>query len=126
MRIGELAARTGVSPRALRHYEQQGLLGSTRGPNGYRLYDHAAVVRVANVKTLLDVGLTTEDVRAYAENGCLDTPLDQAAHCEGELAPIRARLATLDELIGRLDSVRERLREHARSVEVSLSKTDRG
>lgn len=30
MRIGELSKRTGVSPRSLRYYEEQGLLTSSR------------------------------------------------------------------------------------------------
>ncbi|GAA1553317.1 MerR family transcriptional regulator [Brevibacterium picturae] len=125
MRIGELAAHIGASPRALRHYEQQGLLTSSRGHNGYRFYDRDEVTRAANVKTLLDVGLTSEDVRQHAESGCLDEPLDEVGHCDGELAPIQARLDTLDELIARLEAVRERLSEHARSVEASLNRTQR-
>lgn len=38
MRIGELARRTGVSVRALRYYEEQGLLVPARAANGYREY----------------------------------------------------------------------------------------
>src|SRR3954463_8843424 len=38
MRIGELAQRTGTTPRALRYYEQQGLLAPERGESGYRDY----------------------------------------------------------------------------------------
>ncbi|GAA1488229.1 MerR family transcriptional regulator [Brachybacterium sacelli] len=125
MRIGELAAHIDASPRVLRHYEDQGLLASTRGQNGYRFYDRDAVTRATNVKTLLDVGLTAEDVRQHAESGCLDEPLDEVPHCNGELAPIEARLHTLNELIARLEAVRERLSEHARSVEASLNHTDR-
>ncbi|GAA2594695.1 MerR family transcriptional regulator [Dactylosporangium fulvum] len=123
MRIGELAAQIGASPRALRHYEQQGLLASSRGHNGYRFYDSGAVTRAANIKALIDVGLTSEDIRQHIENGCLDEPLDEVPHCDGELAPIRARLDTLDGLIAQLEAVRDRLREHARAVEASLNPT---
>lgn len=126
MRIGELAASIGASPRALRHYEQQGLLTSSRGHNGYRSYDSGAVIRAGNIKSLLDVGLTSEDIRQHVESGCLDEPLDEVPHCDGELAPILARLDTLDELIARLAAVRGRLGEHARSVEASLGQSERG
>ena len=39
MRIGELAERAGVSTRALRYYEEQGLISARRAHNGYRDYD---------------------------------------------------------------------------------------
>ena len=120
MQIGELAARLGTTPRALRHYEQQGLLGPARAGNGYRLYDEDAVVRAENVKALLDVGLTTEDIREHAEAGCLDLPADQTPPCRAELGPIQARLERLDALIARLETVRDRLRVHAGSVRSSL------
>lgn len=76
MRIGELAAATGTTPRALRHYEQEGLIGSTREANGYRDYDERAAVRVRNIRYLLDTGLTLADVRCFA--GCLDGDMTTA------------------------------------------------
>ena len=57
MRIGELAQRTGTTTRALRYYEQQGLVDSQRQHNGYRDYDQAAIMRVRNIRMLLDIGL---------------------------------------------------------------------
>lgn len=42
MKIGELAACTGVSIRSLRYYDQQGLLSPVRGENGYREYSPLA------------------------------------------------------------------------------------
>src|SRR5690625_2837147 len=61
--------------RSLRHYEQEGLLAPARGHNGYRLYDATDVVRAANIKNLLDAGLTTADIGQYLDRGCLDRPL---------------------------------------------------
>ena len=46
MRIGELATKAGVSVRALRYYEEQGLLASIRSPRGQRLYADEAADRV--------------------------------------------------------------------------------
>ncbi|MFC9297355.1 MerR family transcriptional regulator [Streptomyces sp. NPDC057011] len=57
MRIGELAARTGVSERSLRYYEQQGLLASDRTPGGHRDYPERAVDRVIRIQELYAAGL---------------------------------------------------------------------
>ncbi|MET9605834.1 MerR family transcriptional regulator [Streptomyces sp. NPDC006512] len=57
MRIGELAARTGVGPRSLRYYEQQGLLVSDRTPGGHRDYPERAVDRVIRIQELYAAGL---------------------------------------------------------------------
>ncbi|MDN5855287.1 MAG: MerR family DNA-binding transcriptional regulator, partial [Actinomycetia bacterium] len=46
MQIGELARRTGTTTRALRYYEQQGLLSSNRNSNDYRTYDEGSVTAV--------------------------------------------------------------------------------
>ncbi len=50
MRIGELAAKAGVSVRALRYYEEQGLLAATRTSSGQRTYPDTAVDRVLLVQ----------------------------------------------------------------------------
>ncbi|WP_156722587.1 MerR family transcriptional regulator [Streptomyces apocyni] len=63
MLIGELSRRTGVSPRLLRYYEEQGLLKAGRAPNGYRDYADETVLTVRHVRTLLDAGLSTEVIR---------------------------------------------------------------
>lgn len=57
MRIGEVARRAGVSPRALRYYEEQGLLASERTTSGQRIYPEAAVERVRLIQQLFAAGL---------------------------------------------------------------------
>ncbi|MGW8063164.1 MerR family transcriptional regulator [Streptomyces ziwulingensis] len=59
MRIGELAARTGVSVRALRYYEEQNLLGAERSPSGQRHYLESAVDRVRLIQQLYAAGLSS-------------------------------------------------------------------
>ncbi|MGW2373139.1 MULTISPECIES: MerR family transcriptional regulator [Kitasatospora] len=59
MRIGELARRTGVTPRALRYYEEQGLLTPERRPSGYREYGDRDVDTVHGIRTLLAAGLNS-------------------------------------------------------------------
>ena len=57
MKIGELAHLTGVSVRALRYYEEKGVLRPQRTPSGYRIFTDADARTVAHVQTLLTAGL---------------------------------------------------------------------
>ena len=107
LRIGELARRTGVSPRALRHYEQAGLLASVRADNGYRAYEEGAVARVSNIRYLLDAGLTLDDVSAF--RSCLDGDVAAAAPSARGLEIARERLAVLDARIAAQTAARDRL-----------------
>ncbi|MEU4011257.1 MerR family transcriptional regulator [Streptomyces pseudogriseolus] len=72
MRIGELSARTGVSIRSLRYYEQRGLLTSTRTTGAQRLYPEDAVDRVRLLRRLFDGGLSSETIATLLP--CVDTP----------------------------------------------------
>jgi DNA-binding transcriptional MerR regulator len=57
VKIGQLADRTGVSVRALRYYEEKGVLKPDRTPSGYRLFDDLDVQTVTHIRTLLAAGL---------------------------------------------------------------------
>lgn len=59
LRVGELAARTGVNPRLLRYYENQGLITAERSATGQRLFDVAAIEQVRYIRQLLEAGLPT-------------------------------------------------------------------
>lgn len=72
MRIGELAARAGVSTRQVRFYEAKGLITSTRRQNNYRDYDEIALGRVEQIRELLGAGLSTQMIRAVLQ--CLASP----------------------------------------------------
>ncbi|OWA18325.1 MerR family transcriptional regulator [Streptomyces sp. CS227] len=112
MRIGELARATGASARALRHYEQAGLLSSERAPNSYRVYDERAVVRVRNIRYLLDAGLTLDDVHVFLP--CLDGDVATAPPSGQGLRVALDRLAVLDARIAAQTEARDRLREALR------------
>lgn len=72
MRISELSTRTGVPPRMLRYYEEQGLISPRRLDNGYREYDEYLVDRVLKVRGLLDSGIPTRIIGDMLP--CLDEP----------------------------------------------------
>ena len=107
LRIGELAQVTGTTPRALRHYEQTGLITSRRAHNGYRIYDEGVVVRVRNIRDLLSAGLTLEDVRAFLP--CLDGDVVAASPSDKGIQVALDRLAVLDERIAAQTEARDRL-----------------
>lgn len=60
--IGELAARSGVAPSALRFYEAQGLLRSQRSAGGHRLYRRNVLRRVAFIRVAQHVGLSLSEI----------------------------------------------------------------
>src|SRR5436305_1202427 len=64
LRIGELAAVSGLTRDALRYYERQGLLPrARRTAGGFREYDGAAIDRVRFIKQAQAHGLTLRDIR---------------------------------------------------------------
>ncbi len=104
MRIGELAERAGTTTRTLRYYESRGLLPARRTGNGYRAYDEDDLRLLQQIRTLQDFGFELEETRPFVE--CLRAGHPAGDACPASLAVYRAKLAELDELIGRLRSVR--------------------
>ena len=107
MRIGDLAAAAGVTVKAVRYYESQGLLKPRRESNGYRAYDAEDVVIVREVKALLSLGLTAEQTYPFIE--CLRAGNDRADVCPASLTAYRIRIAEVDRRITELTDLRSRL-----------------
>jgi MerR family redox-sensitive transcriptional activator SoxR len=61
--IGELSARTGVAPSALRFYEAEGLIAATRTSGGQRRYARDTLRRVSFMRIAQQVGLSLEEIR---------------------------------------------------------------
>lgn len=111
MRIGELSARTGVSTRLLRYYEQQGLLTPAREGNTYRSYDEDDVARVTRIATLVRAGVPTRLVRQILDLDDAEAADRLAATCPRALAEELAdELRELDDRITCLTRSRETLR----------------
>jgi DNA-binding transcriptional MerR regulator len=93
--IGQLAASSGLSPRALRFYEKRGLLGPVaRDAGGRRRYDAADAARIQRIAGLRELGVPLEHVSAV---------LDDAAALDEFLA---AQIRRVDEHIERLQAFR--------------------
>lgn len=103
MRIGELARRGGVSTKAVRFYEQAGVLAPPeRLASGYRDYDNRTLERLAFVRAAQSAGLTLREIR--------DVILVRDAEgppCQHVRRLLDAHAAALDARILELERLRE-------------------
>ncbi|NUU24172.1 MAG: MerR family transcriptional regulator [Streptomycetaceae bacterium] len=104
MKIGDLARATGVSPRLLRYYEEQGLLTARRGTGGHRRYTPDAVEEVGRIRTLLAAGLPTAAIAGLMACFTSGTDLDACA-----ARHLREHLHGVDERIAQLERTRSSL-----------------
>lgn len=103
MRIGELAARTGVSIRSLRYYEEQGLLTSRRSAGGQRTYTGDVVERVGYIRRMLAAGLSSRTIAELLP--CVDRPGAETAD------------AALERMLRERDRLTEHIAELVRTRE---------
>ncbi|MFF4171790.1 MerR family transcriptional regulator [Streptomyces sp. NPDC001744] len=103
MRIGEIAALIGVTPRAVRHYHHLGLLPEPgRRANGYREYGVRDAVLLARIRRLTELGLGLDEVRDVLADDAgrelvevLEELDEDLARQEAVVRERRARLAEL-------------------------------
>lgn len=100
MRIGEVARRSGVSARMLRHYESIGLLEpSERTSAGYREYSDADIGRIFHIEGLRRLGMSLAEVREV-----LDDPSFDTTRLLGDLiAKTRERIDAEERLLAHLE-----------------------
>ncbi|WP_329260399.1 MerR family transcriptional regulator [Streptomyces sp. NBC_01478] len=105
MRIGELAARSGVSVRSLRYYEEQGLLVSTRSGGGQRHFTEDDVERVDFIQRLYVAGLSSRTILELMP--CRDSPSDENSDSAlDRMATERDRLsAHIEDLLNTRDAL---------------------
>jgi DNA-binding transcriptional MerR regulator len=115
MKIGELAKRAGVSPKAVRRYEELGLLSPRRMSNGYRDFDEDHVRIARELRSLRELGITAERTRPILE--CLDSSAAESDECPSSLAEYASAIddltARITELTDRRAVLLGRLREAA-------------
>ena len=116
MKIGELAAATGLAPSAIRFYEQSGLLPATqRAANGYRSYSTDAVERLRYIQLAQALGFSLDTLRAgLVARGTQTKSKDELQdemlqRLDNRLVEIDHMLATLRAQRKDLLAVRERL-----------------
>jgi Cd(II)/Pb(II)-responsive transcriptional regulator len=111
MRIGELAAATGVEPETIRYYEREALLAPPqRQANGYRVYGQAHLERLSFIRHCRALDIPLADIRRLMD--FLDAPgadcgdIDQLI--ETQLTRVRVRLQSMQALEQQLSELRKR------------------
>ncbi|MEU2146033.1 MULTISPECIES: heavy metal-responsive transcriptional regulator [Streptomyces albovinaceus subgroup] len=108
MRIGDLAATSGLTTKTIRFYEESGLLPEPpRTPGGYRDYPARAAARLAFIRDAQGAGLTLAEIRSVlvlrdsGQPPCahvtalIDTHLEDIGRRLAELAKTRDALRHL-------------------------------
>jgi len=107
MTIGQLARKTGVSIKALRHYERLGFIYTLgRSESNYRLFDDSALWCVQVIQRLRSLGLTLKEIREITTR-YLEHPEEPIGPLIREkldpaLARVDARITELLTLRGRI------------------------
>ncbi len=138
LRIGEVAQRTGTTPRTIRYYEEIGLLPTAPGRErgSHRLYDESDVERLEELLRLRDLlGISLEELRELAAaesaraalrkewDSGVEDPVrrreiveEGLSHIGRQLELIRGRRAALERLEEELTARRRRLRSRLRGL----------
>jgi MerR family redox-sensitive transcriptional activator SoxR len=103
--IGELSARSGVAPSALRFYEAEGLITARRTSGNQRRYERAVLRRVALIHAGRAAGIPLERIRAALDtlpSRRMPTRRDWERLSRGWRDDIDRQIETLQALRGRL------------------------
>lgn len=110
-KVGELAARTGLSVRTLHYYDEISLLSpSRRTKSDHRLYTEEDVVRLQQIKSLRQLGFSLDEIRDFL--GRPDTSPQGVIRLH--LARLHQQLETQQKLCRRLEAIAERLGSEAK------------
>jgi len=106
LRVGQLAKRTGLTVRALHHYDELGIVSPRqRSAAGYRLYGEDDVARLLQAVLLRRLGLSLPEVRASLDDPQHSLPTALRA----QAARLRAQIAHEGRLLTRVESLAARL-----------------
>ena len=148
LRIQEVAAEVGLTPRSIRYYEEIGLLEpAARSEGAYRLYDESDIARLRFIRGLRDdagfslaqIGQLLEDEAARERNRerfqATEDPterrailIDALARVDGQIDTLRDKAVRIAEMIDEAEARRRHLADHLAGIEASprATRTGRG
>ncbi|MBE0010124.1 MerR family transcriptional regulator [Arthrobacter sp. AET 35A] len=117
MHIGEVAERTGLSLRTIRHYDEIGLLpASARTEGGFRVYTDGDVERLLVVRRMKPLGFTLEEMTDLLS--IVDGLAKANADTRGDTSDLRKRL---DSYFKSAAAQREKMAENLRRADEFIS-----
>lgn len=123
LQIGDVAERTGLSLRTVRHYEEVGLLPpAERSTGGFRLYTDHAVERLLVIKQIKPLGFSLEQMRDVLDT--LDGLSDATVSTARRRALQRALAGHQQAVVAAVDELQARVvagRAFERALEVHLA-----
>jgi DNA-binding transcriptional MerR regulator len=105
--VKQVAKASGVSVRALHHYDHIGLLKPDVGENGYRYYGEGEMLRLQHILFYRELGLPLAEIAHILDNPGFDTRaalLDLRRRVEEEIAQRRDLAQTIDRTLASLDA----------------------
>ena len=110
IKIGDAAAFVGITPRAIRHYHQIGLLPEPeRGADGRRRYGYDEMIRLLWIRKMADAGIALDDIRdAFADTAT--TGADSDPDVAGILERLEQTLAAKEAELQRQRTAVQRMR----------------
>ncbi len=132
LRIHDVAAETGLTPRAIRYYEELGLLApAARSEGAYRLYDTEDLDRLRFIRGLRDdagfslaeIGQLLEDEQARTRNRAKFREsrnagerrhilVDALDRVNRQIATLQRKIERLEGMVNEADTRRVRLSDH--------------
>jgi DNA-binding transcriptional MerR regulator len=103
----EAAREAGVTVKALRYYEQLGLIVPERSTSGYREYSSLDVVCAREVRKMSELGFSPSDSRPFLE--CIRAGHSAGDDCPESLSVYLSRIRSIDALIDKLHELRNTL-----------------
>lgn len=122
--IGEASSRAGVSERALRYYQELGLLSPGCTAGGSRRYCETDLVRVARIRELQQLlGLNLDEIATVLSDE--DRVTDIRAEYRDERTDVSTRHQLLDESLALHDRLRSTVQQKRDALDTFLSDLDR-
>ena len=104
LKIRDVVARTGLTERAIRHYERLGLIKPDRSAAGQRLFGAEALRALASVRILKRTGFSLAEIEAL-----LATKVDAKTLVKAQIESLRAQAASLQSSLTLLQSIAREL-----------------